>query len=447
MPSTYSSPTKYVTDDDTTSHTTPDNINVTSAQIRWEGVSGYPQTKHRPAENAFGMYSQTVNGSGSISVPMPPRLSPTSNYDSSRLVFETDEPSTLSIDIVAPDGTTLVSDTPSNRYRRVYTWSNASTDDDDLTVNYSSTSGPFTLSFPYRETVGRYETDGGNSHSTVSNSKSHSFSDGDPDTSFTLTPSFPSVPNKVLEYLCTIEFDDTSDDAWECGFHVNYDNDFPNEFEPDEFDDPDDFEDPDDFNGGIIGNVDMEADASNEPWGGDDHSVTYHIPQSVAGNEVPVIFGVNVGTNEAGSITATAETRYVEQTKNPSVSGDVSGSYNGLLDHGEWTPWQPLSGVTEGTNDFTHNIEQAGEANTEFKYTYEFVGPDAVAVVRVQHDGTVYDLPLADPSDSALENTNLRVNVNNDTLAADLVDPSDPNTTPVRITVPNHGTLAWRKNL
>jgi len=424
MTSTYSSSTKHVTDGETTSHTTTEDINVTSAQIRWEGISGYPQTKTRPHKNAIGEYSKNVGNSGSISFPMPSRPSGTS-YDSSRLaVGVAASEDTVDIDIDAPDGTTLVSDTLNDADTEVYTWSNSSTDGGDLTLNYSSNSGSFELSAVYRETTGTYDTNGGDNHNTTSNTKSHSFSGKNNDFTVTLTPSFPSVPQEVLEYLVTIDFDGKANGSWDCDFHADYDSDGT-----------------DDISGFVT------LGQNPKGWGGYNENVTYHVPASKAGSDATVTFNIDPTSNTDGSFAVSAETRYVKTTKNPSVSGDVSGSYNGILKDGDWSPWQTLSGLTEGTNDFNHSIGQSREANFEFEYTYEFVGPDAIAVVRVQHDGDFYELPLADPSDSALENNNLRVNVNNETLVADLVDPSDQNATPVRVKVPNHGTLAWRKNL
>jgi len=427
MTQTYSSSQTYVEDGDTTAHTTPEDINITSAQIRWEGISGYPQTKTRPAENALGLESVSADNSGTFTFPMPPRASATTAYDSSRLAFNhSGTTETTDIEIVAPDGTTLVSDTLNSGETQVYTWSNASTDGSDVTVNYSSDeSDSFTLRAVYRETTGTYDTNGGDGHDTVSDSTYYSFSNKQNDFSTTLQPSFPSVPNEVLEYLVTLDFDTGTDGSWQCDFHVDYDDDGTAE---------------------LTGSIFLDITGDNSPWGGFEETVTFHIPVSAAASTVPVTLDISP-IDADGSITASAETRFVTTTKNPSVTGDVSGSYNGIIKDGVLTPWQPLSGLTEGTNKFAHDINEAKKGNVEFEYTYEFVGPDDVAVLRVQHDGDVYELPLADPTDSALENKNLRVNVNNQVLVADLVDTSDKNATPVRAEVPNHGTLAWRKNL
>lgn len=429
MTSTYRSSPQYVTDGDTTSHTTPENINVQSAEIRWQGVSGYPQSKTRPTESVDNRDREThyIDKSGSISTSMPSRPSGTS-YKSSLLAVDLIDDVKVDIDIVAPDGTTVISERLEERDTEVYRWSNASTDGNNVTLNLSSTSD-FEVKMPYRETTGTYDTKGGNGHSTRSNSKSHSFSDKDDSFSLTLSPSFPSVPQEVLEYLVTIDHEaGTTGGQWGSNFYVDYVDDGT-----------------EDFHGYVL------LSQNGKEWGGPSEDVTYHIPKDVAGSDAPVDFFIEPSYDSNGSITVSAETRYVEVTKEPSVSGDVSATYSGAsnlrLADGEWSDWQSLDGFSEGTNEFIHSIEQSGEANFEFKYTYEYLGPDAVAIVRVQHDDGVYDLTLADPSDTQLENNSLRVNVNNETLAADLVEPSDPNATPVRVHVPNYGTLAWRKNL
>lgn len=432
MTQTYRSSPQYVTDGDTTSHTTPENINVKSAQIRWQGISGYPQSKTRPAENALKAYAEYVGNSGSITFSMPSRPSGTS-YNSSRLVLgvSASDGNGVDIDIVAPDGTTLASDTLEDAHNDIYTWSNASTDGGNLTVNYSSDSGNFQLYAQYRETTGTYDTDGGNGHATTNNSESYSFSRDNDEFSVTLTPSFPSVPQEVLEHLVEFDFDGKPDGNWDCDFHADYNGDGT-----------------DDISGSVTF---VETNGSDLRWGGYNEDVSYHIPTDAAGSDVEATLDIDTRYDTDGSVTVSAETRYVKVTKRPSVSGDVSatyrGAFNSRLDDGEWSNWRSMDAFSEGTNEFIHSIKQSGEANFQFEYTYEYLGPDAVAVVRVQHDDGVYDLTLADPSDSQLEHNNLRVNVNNETLAADLVDPSDQNATPVHVHVPNYGTLAWRKNL
>jgi len=133
------------------------------------------------------------------------------------------------------------------------------------------------------------------------------------------------------------------------------------------------------------------------------------------------------------------------KTKNPSVSGDVSASYDQKLDDNEWSPWVTLNGLSEGTNKFKHHISGSGEAYFEYTYDWEFADPTPIYFKRVHVNGNTYDLPLVDPNDNALEHSSLRYYVNEEVVAADLVDPSDPNASPFRVYTPQHGILAWHE--
>lgn len=134
------------------------------------------------------------------------------------------------------------------------------------------------------------------------------------------------------------------------------------------------------------------------------------------------------------------------QTQDPSVGGDVSASYSGTLNDGVDSPWITLNGLSEGSNTFNHSIGGSNEAFFQFEYTYEKAVPTPVYTVRVHVGGTTYDLPLVDPSDSALQYGSLKAEVENQILAADLVDTSNADASPLRVHTPQHGTLAWRKD-
>jgi len=135
-------------------------------------------------------------------------------------------------------------------------------------------------------------------------------------------------------------------------------------------------------------------------------------------------------------------------TEDPSVSGDVSASYNGTLNNGETSSWQTLSGLTTGDNTFDHSISQSNEARFRFEFDWQYDIPTALAVYRVAIGGTTYDVALADPNDSSLEYNFYRVQVDGEgVLALDVVSPSDSNALPVFVYHPTHGKLALREKV
>lgn len=138
------------------------------------------------------------------------------------------------------------------------------------------------------------------------------------------------------------------------------------------------------------------------------------------------------------------ETNY---TEDPAVSISETGSsasYNGVLSGS--TGWYDVS-FTKGTNTFSHSVGGINDVDITYEYTYD-AAPTPVEITKVKHsDGTVYELPLVDPSDSMLEyNTNIRIAVGGQKLTPDLVDVGDPDASPVRVQT-QYGTLAWRKDV
>lgn len=135
-------------------------------------------------------------------------------------------------------------------------------------------------------------------------------------------------------------------------------------------------------------------------------------------------------------------------TQDPSVSGDVSGSYNGTLNNGETSSWQTLSGLTAGDNTFDHSISQSNEAQFRFEFDWQYEVPTALAVYRVVINGTTYDVAMADPSDSSLEYDCYRAQVDGEgILALDVVSPSDANAIPAYVYHPTYGKLALREKV
>jgi hypothetical protein len=131
-----------------------------------------------------------------------------------------------------------------------------------------------------------------------------------------------------------------------------------------------------------------------------------------------------------GSDTTTTTTYY--DTKDPSVSGDVSGSYNGVLNDGETSPWQTLSGLITGENTFNHSISQSNKANFRFEFEWEQIAPDPVHGTVAFYDDSMNvmrECSVADPTNSKLEYNHVAVyNESQDSWGAlDVVDVSDPN--------------------
>jgi hypothetical protein len=131
-----------------------------------------------------------------------------------------------------------------------------------------------------------------------------------------------------------------------------------------------------------------------------------------------------------GSDTTTTTTYY--DTKDPSVSGDVSCSYNGVLNDGETSPWQTLSGLITGENTFNHSISQSNKANFRFEFEWEQIAPDPVYGTVAFYDDSMNvmrECSVADPTNSKLEYNHVTVyNESQDSWGAlDVVDVSDPN--------------------
>jgi hypothetical protein len=134
-------------------------------------------------------------------------------------------------------------------------------------------------------------------------------------------------------------------------------------------------------------------------------------------------------------------------TKDPYVTRDVDASYSGTLSDGEWSSWQDMTGLVEGTNEFYHNISGSNEAYIEFEYTYEEVYPTVQKQLRLYDadQNAIHTVALADPSDSQLDYNHHRYALNGTVYALDVVDPSDENAIDwVKWYHPTHGEYCPR---
>lgn len=150
-----------------------------------------------------------------------------------------------------------------------------------------------------------------------------------------------------------------------------------------------------------------------------------------------------------GSLTITSEaTTYGADefsTENPSVSGDVSGAISGTLSDGVWSSWTSLSGIQPNSdNTFLHSIAGSNTAILQFRFDWEVAIPEVQAIYKLQSGGATYDLPIVDTNDPYLNYSMLRISLNGTTYAADLVDTSNQNSSPIRIQTTNDGIVSWR---
>jgi len=153
---------------------------------------------------------------------------------------------------------------------------------------------------------------------------------------------------------------------------------------------------------------------------------------------------VYVETNTWYSAQHTVETQDPKVTLN---NGN-SASEGGTLSDGNVTPWKSISGLSDGTNVFDHDIDGSNDADFQFRYDY-LAAPVPVGYAESgDGSGGTQLLPLADTDSPALVNTEGRVGQSNGTVAAaDLVATDHPNATNVRVGLPDGTVLAWREDL
>jgi hypothetical protein len=143
-------------------------------------------------------------------------------------------------------------------------------------------------------------------------------------------------------------------------------------------------------------------------------------------------------------------TRYTEDPQISDSGTGASAGVTGTLEGGETSTWQSYPYYANGGSGdipFDVSVSGLGTVDVKFRYDYDEPAPTPVDITKAHVNSTTYSLPLADPADSSLEYGSLRVYVNNQVLAADLVNTSDPDASPVRIYTPVNGTLSWRKDI
>lgn len=102
-----------------------------------------------------------------------------------------------------------------------------------------------------------------------------------------------------------------------------------------------------------------------------------------------------------------------EDTRNPSVSGDVSASYtNGDIGDGNTTSFISLSGLTADPETFSHSIGGSGEARFRFRFDFEEILPDPTNGTVAFADtsaGVFREAVVADPSDPGLRYNHVQI--------------------------------------
>lgn len=143
---------------------------------------------------------------------------------------------------------------------------------------------------------------------------------------------------------------------------------------------------------------------------------------------------------------STEEQGIYDQTQDPSVSGGVSASHAGTVNNNDYTPWYNLSGFSEGNNLFNHSIGGSGSVDYQVRFTYEIALPEVLAELGIQSNGTAKMYAIVDPSDGALEYSEIRVqHPTHGECSLDVVDANHQSASNIRFSHPVHGELALRE--
>jgi len=125
------------------------------------------------------------------------------------------------------------------------------------------------------------------------------------------------------------------------------------------------------------------------------------------------------------------DTTTFTDTRNPSVSGDISASYtSGDIADGVTTNFISLSGLTADSETFEHTIDGSGEARFRFRFSFEKILPDPTNGTVAFADtskGVFHEVAVADPTDDALDYNHVQIyNASTDNWGAlDVVNVSD----------------------
>lgn len=163
--------------------------------------------------------------------------------------------------------------------------------------------------------------------------------------------------------------------------------------------------------------------------------------RSVTSNNPSNTWELTMQTRGEQTITTTTE------TQDPSVSGDVSASYNGTLGSQEYSSWQPLSGFELGDNTVTHDIGGTNEAFYRIRFDYELSFPTVVDEAKITVGNTTYNVILADPTDENVVYDFLRVNhPTHGVLAFDVVNKDNADAFGYYVSDSNGNVRALREN-
>jgi len=129
--------------------------------------------------------------------------------------------------------------------------------------------------------------------------------------------------------------------------------------------------------------------------------------ESITSNDPNDTVKVKIKTVGEGTTTTLTDTR------NPSVSGDVSASYtSGDITDGVTTNFISLSGLTADPETFEHTIGGSGEARFRFRFSFEKILPDPTNGTVAFADtskGVFHEVAVADPTDSALDYNHVQI--------------------------------------
>lgn len=135
------------------------------------------------------------------------------------------------------------------------------------------------------------------------------------------------------------------------------------------------------------------------------------------------------GGSFASGVNCTATTKYelTLHTTDPRVTRDVTGESNTTLSDSKTSDWYSLSGLAPDSEEFYHDIDGSGKARFRFRFDWERAYPDAIAELRIDDVDfeITHRVALADPGDNQLVHNSIRVSVDGQVLAVDVVPPSD----------------------
>lgn len=407
---TYNSGTLSVSNGDTTTHdpSTDDEKNILSAECRWQGVTNSTSGNidYSQSTSKGKVLALDEGASTSLSVPNTPD---STTYSKNVVSGRTGSGTDGHVEIRDPNDGTVLAETDyyeSNRWS--CSFSNSSYTGGSVNLYHTSTTNTEDDEHFYGLQVRTYGSESitdANADGTVrsnSNSASTTIS-AEAYTEETLTVTYPSVPSNAIFSRCELEISASSPEVVRVWYESDVDAD---------------------SNVEAIRNEDV---LDQSTLSSNSFTDTYWEPSNLAGTTIDVTVAAeefSIGPNDA-DFTVRAKTHYIEETTDPSVTGDVDGSYTGTLSDGEWSPWVTLSGLSgDVSNSFNHSISGSNEANFEFTYDWNYDFPTAQYQLRIQDGTNIKKVAIADTSDSLLNQDHIRCSINGTTYIIDAVDPT-----------------------